>query len=278
MNIRFFLPFILFISVAKTSLGAARNYYIIDGINEDNGVTKLWYTTLGLLDEYDKGQIAGFELSFNGNGKHFNAHRESNWWSYYFAFYIIGVPDKATLIRMPRYQRSVIRFKTVCTMSPERGNFLLNKYMILQPAIRKKVAMIKAKYWQEGTPVLGVYYQKPIMPEVQVAWTPTNLSQYVKEKINEIGACRILLLTDVEGFKELFSSAFSSNLIRIDCIENNEQLPPDEQGERELLTLLMLAECDIVIAPGSYQGIGAKMLNPSLKLVELDTIPYARLT
>jgi hypothetical protein len=278
MNIRRLLLSLLFLCAIRTSFGDNRNYYVIDGANEDNNVIKLWHTTIGLLDEYDRGVIAGFDISFNCNGKHFNAQRGPNWWEYYFAFHAIGLPEKSSVLRVPRYQRSVVRFKTVCTMSPERGNFLLNKYMTLQPAILEKIADIKQEYWPHNMPVVGVYYQKPIMPEVQQSWDPATLSNYVKESIKEIGECKICLLTDLEGFAETFSKQFASKLIRVQRLENNNQTLPDERGEHELLTLLMLAQCDIVIAPGSYQGIGAKMLNPALKLIELDTIPYARLT
>jgi hypothetical protein len=255
--------------------GGTKNYYIIDGRHEDNSVVKLWYTALGLLDEYDKGLNAGFAIVFNQEGKHFSAERGSNWWDYYFACNAVGSPEDGVPVRVPRYKRSTIRFNTVCTMSPTRAHYLLNRYMPLQPAVQERLNHIKAVYWPDDIPVIGVYYQNPIMPEVQQSWDPIALCKRVEQEAEQIGPCKILLFTHLEGFAATLNDYFGSRCDYISCLKNNAQTTPAQCGEHELLTVLLLAQCDTVIASGSYQGIGAKMLNPDLQLKELDTIPYA---
>lgn len=251
------------------------DYYLIDGLHEDNSLIKVWFTALGLLDEYEQGHNAGFEISFDCNGKHYTADLGSNWWDYYFTFHSIGSPDQSNILRVPRYKRSIIRFKTACTMTSERGNYLLNKYMHIQPALKAQVNQIQQKYWPRNTPVVGIYYQKPIMPDVQPSWDPVVLCERVKQETKDIGECKFILFTSLEDFAMQFNPQFGSNCVRISCLTNDKFTSPAEYGEHELLTLLLLAQCDVVIAPGSYQGIGAKMLNPNLQLIELDTFPYA---
>lgn len=262
----------------NTSMASANNsldYYIIDGLHEDSSIIKVWYTTLGLLDEYDRGQNAGFEISFDCNGKHYSTERGPNWWDYYFTFHSVGSSDQCSVVRVPRYKRSILRFKTACTMAPERAHYLLNKYMHLQPALKNQLDTIRQKYWPQNISVVGIYSQKPIMPEVQPSWDPASLCSRVKQEMKNSGECKFILFSDLEDFANEFVSQFGSNCVRIPCLINSRFTSPAEQGEHELLTLLLLSQCDIVIAPGSYQGIGAKMLNPNLQLIELDTFPYA---
>ncbi len=276
MNRNILLYTLLFIFSLNFNNFVNANYYVIDGQYEDNSVIKLWFTTLGLLDAYDKNEHAGFEINFDHNGKHFTANCGPNWWSYYFAFNKIGTCDHQKTMRIPRYKRSMIRFETVCTMLPERANFLLNKYMHLQPSIKAKLAQLKTKYFSQGLPLVGVYYQNPIMPEVQAAWSTHDLCARVKQEIQNSPTGKVCLLTSLDGFAEVFEQEFTTQLICITELANDSNTTPAERGKHELLTLLLMAQCDMVIAPGSYQAIGAKMLNPDLKLIELDTIPYAR--
>jgi hypothetical protein len=276
--IRHFLCFLLLGSVGSV-FGYTQNYYLIDGQHEGNSVIKIWYTVLGLLDEFDKGENSGFEISFDGNGKYFSKDLGPNWWDYYFAFHAVGEPGESQVVRIPRYKRSTIRFKTVCTMAPERAGYLLNKYMRVQPAIEARLGAIKEEYFPHTIPVIGVYYQNPMMPEVQQSWDPIALADHVKGLIKDIVECKIYLFTDLEDFANIFCSRFGNQCgtqcMTIASLSNQDKASLAESGEHELLTLMLLAECDIVIAPGSYQGIGAKMLNPGLKLIELDAFPYA---
>lgn len=251
------------------------DYYIIDGLNEDNSVIKIWFTTLGLLDEYDQNQNAGFEIAFDGNGKHYSAERGPNWWDYFFKFHSVGSAGQGTAIRVPRHKRSTIRFKAACTMKPERGNYLLNKYMSLQPALKARFEQIRQKYWPQNGPVVGIYYQKPLMPEVQPLWNSVMVSNRIKQDIKNLETYKLIVFTELEDFAKDFSTQFPSECVCIAELINHTFTSPAEKGEHELLTLLLLAECDIVIAPGSYQGIGAKMLNPNLQLIEFDPFPYA---
>lgn len=274
MNI-FFLLLSLFFSTTTFYINA-KNYYVIDGANEDNNVIKIWYTVIGLLDEYENGDSAGLEISFNHDGKHFDPNRGSNWWEYYFSTSKIGSSEKETVVRVPRYQRAILRFNTVCTMSPERASFLLKKYIRIQPALQLKIDLIKQNCWPIRTPVVGVFYQKPIMPMHQESWDPLTLCNRVKKEIEGLGECKVCLLTDLPGFEETFKEELGNRFMTISWLANDKDLLGAERGEHELLTLLLLAECDLVISPGSYQGIGAKMVNPSLKLIELDIIPYKR--
>jgi len=271
---KYFALFFLLCSAASIS-NAAHNYYLIDGLHEDNNVIKIWYTALGLLDEYDKGLNAGFEILFNQNGKHFSAERGPNWWQYYFGFHAIGSSEHSAVLRIPRHKRSTIRFNTVCTMSVERGHYLLNTYMRLQPAMQEQLNQIKHDYWPKDIPVVGVYYQHPIIPEVQPPWDPVALCERVKHEVKDIGVCKIFLCTDLQDFAMSFKDHFGPQCVDIPHLRNDTSTTPAERGQHELLTLLLLAECNMVIAPGSYQGIGAKMLNPDLQLIELDTFPYA---
>lgn len=267
--------FLILLWSVGSSFSAPKNYYVIDGLHEDNSVIKLWYTVLGLLDEYDKGLSAGFEITFNQDGKHFSPECGSNWWDYYFAFNAIGSSDNSMIVRIPRYKRSVIRFNTVCTMSVERAHYLLKTYMHLQPSLQERFNYIKDIYWPQNIPVVGVYYQNQIMPGVQQSWSPVALSERVKQEAAEVGVCKILLFTAIEDFVIHFNNYFGSEYEYVLCFKNDEHTTPAQRGEHELLTLLLLAQCDLVIAPGSYQGTGAKMLNPALQLKELDIIPYA---
>lgn len=276
------LLFFLFCNVelvfGKTDMASTNNlldYYIIDGLHEDNSVIKVWYTALGLLDEYDRGQNAGFEILFDCNGKHYSAERGSNWWEYYFSFHEVGSSDLCNVVRVPRYKRSILRFKTACAMTPERGNYLINEYMHIQPTIKAKLDRIQQEYWPENKRIVGIFYQKPIMPEVQLSWDPAILCERVRQEIKNIEEYKCILFSDLEDFADEFISQFGSGCVRIPCLNNKGVSSPAECGEHELLTLLLLAQCHIVIAPGSYQGIGAQMLNPKLQLIEFDAFPYA---
>lgn len=161
------LVFLILLCNAELLFSTTKNYYIIDGLHENDSVIQLWYTVLGLLDEYDKGLNAGFEIAFNQNGRYFNPQRGSNWWKYYFAFNTIGSPQNSATVRIPRYKRSIIQLNTLCTMPIERAHYLLQTYMLLEPTLQKRLHQIKKIYWPDNLPVIGVYYQKPLMPAVQ---------------------------------------------------------------------------------------------------------------
>lgn len=251
------------------------SYYTIDGLYEDNGVIKLFYTVLHLLDQYDNGLIAGFEINFNENGKHFNPERGKNWWQYYFTFDRIGSSKDSIVKRVPRYKRSTMRFNTVCTMPKQRAHYLIRKYISLQSSVQKKFNCLKKDYWPDNKAVIGVYYQNPIMIEAQKSWTGIELCDLVKKEV-ENKDCIILLCTALDDIVRAFKNEFGSQVQYVSCLKNNATTPPDICGEHALLTILLLAECDEVIAPGSYQSIGVQMLNPTLPIIELDTIPYAQ--
>lgn len=254
--------------------GSSDSYYVIDGWQEDNSVIKLWYTVLGLLDEYDHGLNAGFEVTFNENGRHFTADQGANWWRYYFACNTIGSPKNNNVKRLPRYRRSIIRFNTACTMSPQRARYLLTKYMQLSPQLEARLAQLKASYFTGEIPVIGVYYQLPMM-DVQPEWDAVALCERVKQEVQPYGNCKVILFTSLDTFATDFMSSYGPGCKRITYLNTDKIGTPAEHGEHELLTLLLLAQCDMVIAPGSYQSIGAKMLNPTMQLIELNTIPYA---
>ncbi len=253
---------------------ASDNYYIIDGWQEDNSVIKLWYTVLGLLDEYDNGLNAGFEVVFNENGRHFTPDQGPNWWRYYFTCNSIGSPEHSNVKRIPRYRRSIIRFNTACTMSPQRAHYLLTRYMQLTPQLKTRLAQLKSTYFTEEIPVVGVYYQCPMM-DVQPEWDAVALCERVKQEVQLYDDCKVILFTSLDTFATKFMSNYGPGCERIGYLNTNRITTPAEQGEYELLTLLSLAQCDMLIAPGSYQSIGARMLNPTIKLIELNTIPYA---
>lgn len=243
-------------------------YFRIDGQYEDNCIIKMWFTALGLVNEYEKGLNAGFEIQFNCNGKHYNPDLGPNWWNYYFAFNSIGERENNVVVRLPRHRRSTVRFEAACTILPERACELINKYMPMQPILMQKFEKIKQKYWQSGCRMIGVYYQNPILEKVQHNWTPEELCIAVR-KFCPLNEYKILLFTDREGFNCAFEKQFGSHFLQmLDGIDL-------DQGEISLLTLWMLSQCDLVLAPGSYQSIGAKMLNPQLELIELDPFPYA---
>jgi hypothetical protein len=272
-----FISFLLLIacSVFSAFSDNSINYYYIDGWHEDNCVIKIWYTALGLLDEYDRGLNSGFEIVFDHDGKHYFNDYGANWWDYYFDFNAIGSCKQVNKKRIPRYKRSIIRVKTACTMSAERGNYLFTKYMPLQDHLKEKLNQIKYELWPKDVPVVGVYYQNPIMSEVQHSYDPVSLSDRVKQEIKDIEPCKIFIFTEQKEFAKKFIDCCDSQCETISCLENDSSTMPAEKGEHELLTMLLLAQCDVVIAPGSYQGIGAKIINPALNLIELDTIPYA---
>jgi hypothetical protein len=267
---KFSVFFVLFL---KTLFG--NEYYLLDGQYEDNSVIKIWYTVIGLLDQYEKGRNYGFSIEFDCNGRHYSKDREANWWDYYFAFHSIGIPNEAKVVRLPRYKRSTLRFETACTMTPERANYLINKYIHLQPELKAMVEQLKQDYWPKGIPLIGVYYQNPIMPEAQELWEPAKLAAYVKGVVKDRGDCKICIFTDLEEVRSTFLNEFNSQCIYIPLLVNHASTSPIERGEHELLTLLLLSQCDILIAPGCYQGIGAKFLNPQLNLIEIDIFPYA---
>ncbi len=266
--------FILFFVLFAQSM-PAKNYYVIDGWQEDNGIIKMWYMVLGLLDEYDKGLNAGFEISFNGDGKYYTEGFGHNWWNYYFAFTSIGSTRGSNIVRVPRYKRSLIRFNTLCTITPERAHYLLTKYMQVNAQVLERYEKIKRVYFADDILTIGVFYQQPMMAEVQNDWGPVSLCNRVQQECNELDGYRILLFTSLDGYAQVFQDYFGSEYYPITHIVSNVDMTPLRRGENELLTLLLLSNCSMVIAPGSYQGMGAQLLNPALKLVELDTISYA---
>lgn len=270
-----FLRKLFFSMLLSVSFLQSKNYYLIDSKNDDNGLIKIWFTTLGLLDEYDKGEILGFEILFDENGKHFDSKYGFNWWQYYFDFNSIGSKEQSSVLRIPCYKRSMIRFNTICTMQAERANYLINKYVKFNQNIKSKFDTIKQKFWTDkDCKIVGIYYQKPMMPEIQTFLDPISLCNKIKKEIERLDNFKICLFTDLDNYSKIFAEQFQNNFFSIELLKDKKS--PYQSGENELLTLLLLSQCNIVIAPGSYQGTGAKMLNPQLKLIELDMFPYAR--
>ncbi len=223
---------------------------LLDGWQEDNSVLKIWFTVLGLLDEVDRGSSSGFAIRFAQEGKYYDVLKGDNWWTYYFAFDSVGDITSKTIHRIPRYQRSMIRFQTACTMPEERGHELLSKYMKLKPEILERLELLKKEVR------LGVYYQPITSSEDLEA-----LYRLIAEEKEKIGVERIYLVTEVEALKERF---------RKECI----CLTGIQGGDEELLAMYLFAGCDTLIASGSYYSIGAKFLNPQLNVMELSPFPY----
>lgn len=84
-----------------------------------------------------------------------------------------------------------------------------------------------------------------------------------------------MLFTELQNIVKSFKNYFGPQCQHVSFLTKNEFATPAQQGEHELLTLLLLAQCDMVIASGSYQSVAAKMINPTLQLKEIDTFFFA---
>ena len=85
-----------------------------------------------------------------------------------------------------------------------------------------KLDQFKHDYFVRDVPVVGVYYQKPIMPEVQQSWDPSMLCDRVKQEIKEMGDCKICLFADQAGFLDVFAKQFGKQFMHISCLKNNQ--------------------------------------------------------
>lgn len=246
--------------------------YIIEGSNKnDFSLMHILNVVISLLDQYDRNEINGFEISFLNDGLYFDPERGSNWWLYYFEPLCLmhEKPDK--IVRIPNYMKSIRSMQVLFEMPRERKCFLIQKFIRINQTTQDAVVKIVHDDWKDFF-VIGVDYF--FNPNVLFNTTITfeQIFESVQGGINQVPLGReykIFLSTNSESFVEYMQQKFGDAVICLQVVRLRHDNA--SEGEAWLRNVLLLARSNLLIETGSLLGKMAAAFNASLPVISLDT-------
>ena len=163
-------------------------------------------------------------------------------------------------------------------MSRERGNELIQKYIVLKPHIKKKIDDFYEAYFRD-TYIIGIHYrgtdkclEADIVPYKNVY---ERLQPIVKEHNNNY---TIFVATDDSYFLAYMHAHFPGHVVAHDAIRSDEGAGVHfveknfnyKKGEDAIIDCVLLSKCDLLLKMSSNLSICAIKFNPNIPVIELN--------
>jgi hypothetical protein len=259
-------------------------YHIMDALGWNPGFFCSYQSVIGFLNYCEQNNITGFEVFFE-KGLYFDGSIGPNWWEYYFEPIKFGGHQNYNMIEhMADMQKSHWGTETISTMSKNRANELINKYIKLRSNIQSKIDDFSRLHFQEKY-IVGIHYRgndkSSEAPRVAFEVVFEAINNVIRDKSNY----KIFVATDEQLFLDYMIGKFGGLLDYTNShrSKNNDPIhhidgrPTDISyilGEEAVIDCYLLSQSDIMIRTFSNLSSSAANINPLLPVIDLNKATY----
>lgn len=250
---------------------------MITKINPGQGMFSVFFTVIGYLDRYDKGELAGVHLNFGNQGLYYEPKYGLNWWEYYAEPISIGA--KLGPIEFSSDQTAHhIAYQTELTLPKERIAELVKKYIIFKPSIQNEIdAFMQDKFQDKWA--LGIHYRGTDKGNEAPKIPYENASAILKKTIesNKKEHFVIFVATDEEPFLKFMEKEFPGKVVAQNCYRSTNGKPihfendsPYKQGKESVIDCILLSKCHTLLRTSSNLSLWSTYFNPDLPVIILS--------
>lgn len=239
-----------------------------------SGMFSVFLTTLGCLDAYDKGDIAGVQIDFEDGGLYYDEGKGRNWWSYYFQ--PVEFIEEGSVLRKAIH-RNISRFHKAAfrKMSRERGHELIQKYVHLKPEIAQKLDLYVQEHFKDFY-VIGVHFRGTDKKRETKRASFDAVFKEIRLALAKLGTDRykLFVATDEQLFLDAISEEFKDKVLYTEAQRSTDGKPVHfanknqyEIGEQALLDCLLLSKTQFLVRTVSNLSFCSLYFNPTLPAV-----------
>jgi len=223
-------------------------------------------TVIGILDQYESNKYCGVKVDFGWPGEYYFLGKNGNWWEYFFKKLDVG--DTTGELRcIPNFEKNDLSF-CLYKLSFERAHEIIQKYIEVQPEIRKKITAYQKKFFDDSF-VIGICYMKDsssryAVPKISYKVIYDMLLVHIVEKNN----LKIFVHTNDRRFYSFLKVKHPG--IVFEYKEKERFNTNIDKGEYELINCLLLSQTDLLIRTPSRFGFTISQFNPLVPVVEID--------
>jgi len=274
-----------FISPLKSE---EKKYLVLHDDNYCHGLFSCFSTVIGLLDHYDNGDCAGFEVDYEKKGFYYEDDKGLNWWTYYFKPLELGSSSKAEKAVVDSWWHHHFAHKVYFELSRERCCYLVDKYISVKGKIEDKAdEFVKKKFKSKF--VIGVNYrgtdkkcEAARLPYETVKAAVLNVMNNLN--IKQDGNFAIFVATDEEQFLDYMIDEFEEHVVYTKAFRSSNEVPVHlhkenyEKGKQAVIDCLLLSKCDYLVRTSSSLSLCATFFNPKIPSILLNPGIYDRKT
>lgn len=272
---------VIFLLCLLTNKIVFSTMYKITPPNFSIGFFSVFNTVLGALDFFEKspectGLILDFEYPIYCYGQ--------NWWSQYFEPIKLGqIEGEAKKFRT--YEKVIFNLFAQFKMSRERGNELINKYVIIKPHIQNKIDAFVNEHF-EGNYVIGIHYRGTDKYSEAATVTYEEVLDCIKNEVAQSDGknIKIFVATDEEPFLHYMHKNLPGKVVAIDAIRSHNGTPVHnssqngyKKGEDALIDCILLSKCSKLYKMASNLSDVSIRFNPLLPVVHITTAFYEKI-
>lgn len=276
---RLYSNFLVFCSLLSSSFFAEiplpKPYYIVPALGRV-GFFAEFNVVLAALDLYEKGECSGIKVDYASHGLYYEHSRGKNFWEYYFKPIEIGNKNNVPIMFLP--EPATLAIRTRFSMSLERANMLIGKYIKVKKNIQNKVDVFCQNNFLNHF-VIGVHYRgtDKYTEAVRLSYEEVvqEVSKFIQEK--QPKNYRIFVATDEHQFVEYISTKFPGKIITTNAIRSKTGTPLHvshgnryQKGEDALVDCLLLSRTNFLFRMASNLSYASQQFNPLLSVKELN--------
>lgn len=254
---------------------------VIKGTHARQGLFSGFFTVLGYLDRFDKGELAGLSVDFADYGLYYEPPYGLNWWEYYCEPLRVGTlpgPEKS-IEYCSDEEAPHVAYRTEIAFSRERSIELTQKYIKIKPSIQKEVDNFVSSQFN-GKFVIGIHYrgtdkgsEAPRVPYEKVSEVVNSFIQN-----NESKDFLIFIATDEQPFVEFMQKSFPDKVICQNCLRSSDGKPihfvntsPYQQGKEAVIDCLLLSKTQTLLRTSSNLSHWSTFFNPNVPVIILSS-------
>lgn len=245
----------------------------------DVGFGALVFSIFAVLNEFEKGSMAGVKVNFN-SGCYLDEDLGPNWWEYFFEPLALGNTDAP-----PFYldeSQAILAANVGYGIPRYRTSELAKRYIVLKPDLQEEIDDYLNRNF-DGHYVIGVHHRgtdkKTEVPIIPYERTLKFLSKRIaKLSAAERNQLRIYVATDDQNFLDRILQSYPSQVIYNDFVRSKDGQPLHysqdlygsnyQKGKETIIDCFLLSRCNLLIYPAcsSYSSLSAA-LNSDLQVV-----------
>ncbi len=250
------LSFLLLLNATSASLSAFdRKEYVFVHASREYGMGSVLLFVFNLLCQYDLGYIQGVKLDFGKSGLYYDPLKGENWWEYYFEPLDLGTTKGAKIWHarhdkhIPNHCKKTKRLKTKTARA-------VKKYVHLKAEIQGEVDSFVAENYS-GAIVLGVHYRGTDKRTEARRVSYEEMATRIEQKIEIVGADKIFVATDEEGFlnylleifpgKVCYNRGVTRSLDEFSPLHVSPKCGVYEMGKNTIVDCILLSRTDFLL-------------------------------
>jgi len=247
---------------------------------DEAGFFCMFQAVLGMLDAYDKEEISGVEINFGKSGYYYDESMGENWWNYYFEPFRMHIDGSSYRIS---FQEKAYDYylRGSSKLSKGRCNFLINKYMRIQPKILQEVKEFLRRNIKDSN-FIGVHYRGTDKMKGESTFLSVKSAVLrIKQKLScmkKPSGYRIFVATDDQSFLDHMKTEFGKRICYFEMERSTNNLPIHMygassgyiKGKMALLDCLVLSKSVFLFRTSSNLSNVSLVFNPSLESVLLN--------